>query len=239
MVVDAGLVLGAISVVAIPVGFGIGVVAMANPSRGELWFAKICFVAAAICAVSSFAWVTHEMALSSQKVLSAGTIGALVAIALVWAIDWVNNKDVANQPKETQPPVAPAAAASPTPNPPIDNKGGIFIQGANSGNPTVNNFGPPPPSLKIVEDRPLKKVPDGRYVRDTFFELVAAFAPPQVIVLANGANILQITVSAEGGYSQQRVGNNFVVLVRPNPGLYGVHLVTSDDVPVQLRLGFE
>jgi hypothetical protein len=56
---DIGLALGAVSVVAIPIGFGIGVVAMASPSRGEFRFAKACFIVAAIAAIASFAWLTH------------------------------------------------------------------------------------------------------------------------------------------------------------------------------------
>src|ERR1700694_5959741 len=92
MAVDWGLVLAAISVVAIPVGFGIGVVAMANPTPGEFRFAKACFMVAAITAVGSVLWMTHEMQLNSTKIILTGTIGATVAIGLLLALNWVSEK---------------------------------------------------------------------------------------------------------------------------------------------------
>ena len=48
MAVDWGLVLGAVSAAAVPIGFGIGVVAMATPSPGEFRFARACFIVAAL-----------------------------------------------------------------------------------------------------------------------------------------------------------------------------------------------
>ena len=92
MAVDWGLVLGAVSAAAVPIGFGIGVVAMANPSHGEFRFARICFIVAAICTVGSFAWLSHEMPLSLTKIIAAGAVGAFVSIGLVASLDWVNRK---------------------------------------------------------------------------------------------------------------------------------------------------
>jgi hypothetical protein len=100
MGIDIGLALGAVSAVAVPVGFGIGVVAMSKPSVGEFWFARICFIVAAIAAIASFAWLTDEMVLSVQKVVATATMGALVAVALVWSLDWVKRKETAAIPEK-------------------------------------------------------------------------------------------------------------------------------------------
>ena len=92
MAIDWGLVLGAVSATAVPIGFGIGMVAMANPSPGEFRFARFCFIVTAICAVGSFMWLSNEMPLNLTKIAAAGVVGAFVSIGLVTSLDWVNRK---------------------------------------------------------------------------------------------------------------------------------------------------
>jgi hypothetical protein len=98
MAIDWGLALGAAAFVAVPVAIGIGMT-MANPTRGELRFARILFIIAAILAVTSFAWLTHEVPLATGKVISAGLIGAAISISLVLGIDWINRRERAAFPK--------------------------------------------------------------------------------------------------------------------------------------------
>jgi hypothetical protein len=98
MAIYLGLALGAAAFVVVPVAIGIGMT-MATPTRGELRFARILFIIAAILAVASFAWLTHEVPLATGKVIAAGLIGAAISISLVLGIDWINRRERAAFPK--------------------------------------------------------------------------------------------------------------------------------------------
>jgi hypothetical protein len=92
MVIDWGVVLGLISVVGIPLAIGIGIT-MANPSRGELRFARGCFLLAAALTLASLAWLIYGAPLTTGKIITAGFVGAIVAIGLLFGLDWISKRE--------------------------------------------------------------------------------------------------------------------------------------------------
>ena len=127
----------------------------------------------------------------------------------------------------------------PAPPQNVDNRGGIIIGGNNSGNATINNYGPPPSTLKSVVDKPLVKMSDGKYVRKSVFDVIGTSPPAHVIVTADGENVSSLMIIAHGGFSQQREGTHgnthFIDLVTPAPGRYEIQLIQTDDKPASLQ----
>ena len=97
--IDWGLVLGAIGVIGIPVAVGI-TVTMASPSKKEFWFARGCFILAAILTLAALAWLTSEEPLGPGKIIAAGTIGCITAIGLIVGLDWISRRQELSFPKK-------------------------------------------------------------------------------------------------------------------------------------------
>jgi hypothetical protein len=110
MAIDWGLALGAASVIAVPVGFGITLVVGASPTRGEIRAARACFIFAAVAAMGSLAWLTYEQPLR-VKIISAAIVGALSATGLVLGLDWIQNKEKSGAPETHQAPPPDQAQA--------------------------------------------------------------------------------------------------------------------------------
>jgi hypothetical protein len=108
MSIDWGLVLGAVGVVGIPVAIGL---TMAASTPGEFRFVRGCFITAAVLTIGSLAWLTYEQDLGLAKIAIAGVVGAVVAIGLVVALEWVNRKQAEVKPFVS--PVTPAPTVAP------------------------------------------------------------------------------------------------------------------------------
>ena len=88
MAVDWGIALGVVSIIGIPAGIGVGV-AVAARTQGEFSFARQCFVAAAVLTIASWGWLTYGVDLGPIKLISTAAIGAVTALAVVLALNWI------------------------------------------------------------------------------------------------------------------------------------------------------
>ena len=95
---DLGLVCGAVGVIGIPAAIGL---TMAATSPGEFRFVRGCFILAALLTFASAIWLTHEMPLGIAKIVIVGAIGAVAAIGLVVAFDWVAQKQHMAAPEDS------------------------------------------------------------------------------------------------------------------------------------------
>jgi hypothetical protein len=144
MAIDWGLVLGAVGVIGIPVAVGL---TMAATTKGEFWFVRGCFIVAALLTLASLAWLTYEHPLGPGKISVAAVVGAIVAVGLVVALEWVSNKE---------------RAALPT-----DHEGTSEPKGANANPPKYSGEIAPVEKVIFAIDRPFPRIQIG--TSDVFF----------------------------------------------------------------------
>lgn len=70
--------------------------------------------------------------------------------------------------------------------------GGIVNHASNQGSQTVNNFGPPPPSIRVVEERPSTPNQDGTFTQVTVIEIVAASPPNSLRVAVDRSEVAPV-----------------------------------------------
>jgi hypothetical protein len=103
--VDWGITLGVVSVIGIPAGLGVAV-AMAARTAGEFRFARYCLIAAGGLTIASWAWLTYGYPLGMLKIISTGVVGAVIAVAIVLAVDWATRKQERELSTTSEPKVA-------------------------------------------------------------------------------------------------------------------------------------
>ncbi len=99
MLIDPGLVLGALGVIGVPAAIGL---TMAATTRGEFLFVRCCFIVAAALTIFSVVWLTHEMPFGPVKLAVVGAAGAIATIGLAVAWDWVSRKETDALPKQAE-----------------------------------------------------------------------------------------------------------------------------------------
>lgn len=107
---DLGLVCGVVGVVGIPAAIGL---TMAASTHGEFRFVRGCFLLAALLTFVSAIWLTHDMPLGAYRLGIVAIAGAMAAVGLSIAVDWVREKEApfipaqlpAVVPRPTEPPI--------------------------------------------------------------------------------------------------------------------------------------
>ncbi len=104
-----------VAVVAIPAGLGLGAMALGSP--GEYRFARWCFWTTAILAAGAVFMLQWKDAgaLTSWRMVLNGAAGAIIFIALTYALGWVDKKEgrAAGDALGTALPVIPVVPAAP------------------------------------------------------------------------------------------------------------------------------
>ncbi len=124
----------------------------------------------------------------------------------------------------------------------IDNRGGIFIGGNNSGNNTINQA--PPPDVKLLGEVKSSENSDGTYTQIIVFEIVAPYPPGQLLIQAFGTDIVELDVGALrtgivlGGHSGRRQDFVFTTLLHPF-GAYELTVQTKTKRWVKIEMTFD
>lgn len=76
--------------------------------------------------------------------------------------------------------------------------GGICAGGNITGNSTVNNYGPPPPTIRVAAPLPVQSLPDGRRLYPWLVEITSA-SPTRFFACTATSTVLEIDAHPEDG----------------------------------------
>jgi hypothetical protein len=111
---------------------------------------------------------------------------------------------------------------------------GIQIQNC----PVIENA--PTPTFHVVREDPVKKNDDGSYTRSILISVDAPYVPNNMVVVAYGPTVTDLTVSNGGmmfgGKSTE--SNQHVYGVYEPAGRYTITVKTSDETPASIQIAF-
>jgi hypothetical protein len=178
-------------------------------------------------------------------------IGVFALLVLSYFVSDISGQDKASSQQTTPsaPTLPPNDGLAQLPPQGFNNQGGIFIGGNNSGNPVVNNYGPPPPSIRVLETQPAKAKGDGTFYQTTIIQIVAASPPNTLLVAIKKDDLVEskepssppLMVMSGGPFASGFTATNsgettngfFVVRVISPVGSFAIQAHTKTAAPIQ------
>jgi hypothetical protein len=131
---------------------------------------------------------------------------------------------------------APASQPAATANPQAFGPCVGSVCGNNGGNPTVNNYGPPPPNLELISPMTLVgKQVDGNFQWALMFKIVASSPPNNVTCGATGKNVISSNISnldSIESESNWKYGSTYMSKVDLPIGRYQIIVSSSSNTEV-------
>lgn len=128
----------------------------------------------------------------------------------------------------------------------INNQGGIYAPGQLGGQNTINNFAPPPPQWRVVQDLPVAEVDNGtKFAHTKLVQVTAQSSQANIVFMAKGDGVLSIGGSAMrgatmiAGHGTTPDGWHWVAFTTPTFGLFNIGVGTKNkDDPIEFNVIF-
>lgn len=153
------------------------------------------------------------------RMIVGAIIGGFLLAAIPAALAWIREQPTGNKP------TAVAAEKTMTIEKKIDNRGGIYNEGNNSGTQTVINQAPEPELKMISQSRAPNS--DGSFTSSVMVEVVAPYTPGNLTIeaYASGIQSLEVRPQSAGLYAEGHSGLRQDMAFTNISGPHGKYLI--------------